>query len=142
MTAVSVTRKPADLSVWYGNDSIYNVIETHGLTHGYSTDYWYTNSITVLSESRINVLGVSVTDDGLGIPDFQNKVSWYKETPTEERTFLICWERELLRQYPWLEDEAVEILRATQYTPYYGWTDGFFILVYDRDVIAEKLKYE
>ncbi len=140
MAVVSVARKPADLSIWYGNDSIYNILETHGLTHGYSTDYWYTNSITVLSESRINVLGVKVTNDGFTIANYQNKGSWYKETPIEEKTFLICWERELLRQYPWLEDDAVEVLRATQYTPHYGCTDGFFILVYDRDVIAEKLQ--
>ena len=142
MTAVSVTRKPADLSIWYGNDAIYNVLETHGLTHGYSTDYWYTNSITVLSESRINVLGVYVTDEGFVIANHQNKGAWYEDAPVDERTFLICSELEFLRQYPWLEDDAVEVLRATQYTPHNGWTDGYFILVYDRDVVAEKLKFE
>ena len=140
MTAVSVTRQPADLSIWYGNDAIYNVLETHGLTHGYSTNYWYTNSITVLSESRINVQDVRFTDDGFEIPNYQNKIAWYEEAPADERTFLICWERELLRQNPWLEEDAVEVLRATQYTPYYGLTEGYFILVYDRDVIAEKLR--
>ena len=142
MTAVSVIRKPADLSVWYGNDTILNVLETHGLTHGYSTNYWYVNSINVLSESRINVLGITVTDDGFEIAGYQSKGTWYKETPTEERTFLICWERELLRQYPWLEDEAVELYRATQYTPAYHQSHGYFILVYDHDIIAEKLQQE
>ena len=144
MTAVSVARKPADLSILYGNDSIYNILETHGLTNGYTTEYCYSINITVLSESRINVLGVKIADDGFRIADFQNKGAWYKETPTEERTFLICWERELMRQYPWLEDEAVEVYRATQ--NYYDsgqlLSHGFFILVYDHDVIAEKMKYE
>ncbi len=140
MTAVSVTRKPADLSIWYGNDAIYNVLETHGLTQGYSTNYWYTNSITVLSDSRINTLGITLTEDGFEIPEHQTKASWYKGPPSEERTFLICWESELLRQYPWLTDEAVEILRATQYTPFLNSTDGWFILVYDHDVIAENLQ--
>ena len=139
MTAVSVMRKPADLSIWYGNDSIYHVLETNGLTHGYSRNYWYTNSITVLSESRINVLGVNVTEDGFEMAVHQNKGAWYKEIPTDEKTFLICKEH-VISQYPWLTDEAVEILRATQYTPFFGTTDGYFILVYDHDVIAEKLQ--
>ncbi len=140
LTAVSVTRKPADLSVWYGDDCIYQILEKNGLKHGYSTDFWYTNSITVLSDSRINVLGITAADDGFKTADFMNKGAWYKETPTDERTFLVCWERELLRLYPWLEDEAVEVLRATQYTPIYDKVDGFFILVYDHDVIAENLQ--
>ena len=139
MTAVSVARQPADLSIWYGNDAIYNILETRGLTHGYSTNYWYTNSITVLSESRINTLGVTVSDGELKIGNYQNKGSWYQEAPIEEKTFLICLERELF-QNPWLENDAVEVLRATQYTPYYDMTEGFFILVYDHDIIAEKLQ--
>ena len=140
MTAVSVVRKPADLSVWYGNGTIYNVLETNGLTHGYSTNFWYVNSITVLSESRINVLPVNITDDGFTIDNALARGAWYREAPTEQRTFLICWERELLRQYPWLEDEAIEVLRATQYTPAYDLTHGYFILVYDHDIIAEYIQ--
>ena len=140
MIAVSVIRKPADLSIWYGNDAIYNVLDTQGLTHGYSTEYWNTNNITVLSEGRINVLGIKITEDGFEIPYYQAKISWYREAPVEEKTFLICWERELLQQYPWLADEAVEILRANQYWNHSDKIDGCFILVYDRDIIAEKLR--
>ena len=140
MTSVSVVRKPANLAVWYGNDSIYNVLETHGLTHGYTTEFLYGNSVTVLSNGEITSRVITVTEDGFKMPSYMNKAAWYEDTPTDERTFLICWERELLRQYPWLEDEAVEVLRATQYTPIYDKTDGFFILVYDRDVIAENLR--
>ena len=141
MTAASVVRQPADLSIWYGNDAIYNILETRGLTHGYSANYWYTNSITVLSESRINTLGVTVSNGELKKGNYQNKGSWYQEAPIEEKTFLICLERELF-QNPWLENDAVEVLRATQYTPYYDMTEGFFILVYDHDVIAEQLEQE
>ena len=139
MTAVSVARQPADLSVWYGNDSIYHVLEESGLTHGYSTHYWFANDITVLSESRIKTLYITVTEDGFEIPDHQTKSAWYKETPTDEKTFLVCQEW-IVYQHPWLEDEAVEVLRSTQYTPHNGETDGFFILVYDHDIIAEKLQ--
>ena len=141
MTAVSVVRKPADLATWYGNDSVYHVLETHGLTHGYSTDYWYANSITVLSESRINVLCVKVTEAGFEIGDFQNKGSWYKETPKDETTFLICPEWEV-NWTPWMKEDivekTVEVLHATQYLPDQPY--GFFILVFDHDIIAEKLQ--
>ncbi len=140
LTAVSVTRKPADLSVWYGDDCIYQILEKNGLTHGYSTDFWYTNSITVLSDSRINVLGITAADDGFKTADFMNKGSWYKETPTEEETFLICYERDFREKFPWLEEDAAEVLYATQYTPRYGFTGSWVILVFDRDVFAEELQ--
>ena len=140
MTAVSVARKPANLDVWYGNDAIYNVLETHGLTHGYCTEYWYTYSITVLSNGEITSRTIKVTDDGFEMPSYVKKDAWYADTPIDQRTFLVCYERELLRQYPWLEDEAVEVYRATQYTPFFDTTDGWFILVYDRDIIAENLR--
>ena len=139
LAAFTVVNSPADLSIWYDDSSIYNILETHGLTHGYSMDYWYTNSITVLSDSRISVLGVDVKDDGFTIADHQNKGSWYKEVPTDGKTFLICKEY-VVDENPWLKDEAVEVLRSTQYTPHNGETDGFYILVYDHDIIAEKLQ--
>ena len=139
MAAVSVTRQPADVSIWYGDGAVYNILETNGLTHGYSTNFWYAGSVTVLSESRINSLGITVTDDGFEIPEHQAKSAWYEGAPSEEKTFLVCLERELF-QHPWLEDDAVEVFRATQYTPVYDMTEGYFILVYDRDVIAEKLQ--
>ena len=135
MTAVSVTRKPADLSFWYGNDAVYNILETRGLTHGYSTNFWYTNSITLLSESRINVLGVDVTEDGFKFSDGK----CHEGVPFEGKTFLVCWERDYFRN-PWLSEDAVEVVRSSQYWSYNGQTDGLFILFYDRDVIAEKLQ--
>ena len=102
-------------------------------------DFWYMNSITVLSESRINVLGVDVTEDGFEIASHQNKGSWYKETPTDEKTFLICKES-VADEHPWLDEGAVEKYYAWQYTPIFQSTDGYFILVYDHDVIVEKLQ--
>ena len=136
LTTVSVTRKPADLSFWYGNDAVYNILETRGLTHGYSTNFWYTNSIILLSESRINVLGVDVTEDGFKFSDGK----WHDEVPFEGETFLVCWERDYFRN-PWLAEDAVEVVRSNQYWSYDGTTDGLFILFYDHDVIAEKLQY-
>ena len=139
MTAVSVARKPADLSGWYGDDAIYNVLEKNGLTQGYSVNEWYVNCITVLSERRITSLGIGLTDGGFEITTNLTRDAWYKDFNPDERTFLIVLERDLF-QNPWLEDEAVEVLRATQYTPYYGLTEGYFILVYDHDVIGEYLR--
>ncbi len=70
---------------------------------------------------------------------YQNKGSWYKETPIDEKTFLIC--RDLVvDKNPWLEEDAVEKYYTWQYIPYYSSTDRWFILVYDHDVIAEKLQ--
>lgn len=141
LAAFTVVNSPADLSIWYDDSSIYNILETHGLTHGYSMDYWYTNSITVLSDSRIRVLGVDMKSTGFTIADHQNKGSWYKEVPTAGKTFLICKEY-VVDENPWLKEEAVEELYSWQHTitPFTDTTEGYYILVYDRDVIAEKLQ--
>ena len=139
MTAVSVPRQPADISFWYGTDTIYRTLQDHGLTHGYSTDFQYTNSITVLSNGEIASRFIVFADDGFEIPPKLVKSEWYGSTASEEKTFLICWEQQFFEN-PWLADDAVEVLRATQYTPIYRNTSGYCILVYDRDVIAEKIK--
>ena len=138
MTAVSVPRQPADISIWYGVDSIYRTLQDHGLTHGYSTDFQYGNSITVLSNGEIASRYIALADEGFEIPPKLTKGEWYEGASSEERTFLICWEQQFFEN-PWLADGVVEILRATQYSPIYRSTGGYCILVYDRDVIAEKL---
>jgi hypothetical protein len=50
LTAFTVTNTPADASVWERPDCIYQTLREHGLTHGYSTDYWYGYSVTVVSK--------------------------------------------------------------------------------------------
>ena len=139
LTGFTVTTKPADLSIWYNDNAIYNILETHGLMHGYSANYWYTNSVTVLSESKINVLGVFVWDDGFAIANHQNRTAWYEEVPTDEKTFLICKEY-VVDEKPWLEEGVVEKYYAWQFTPAFQSTEGYYILVYDHDVIAEDLR--
>ena len=139
LVAFTVINTPADSSGWNRQDGIYRTLQDHGLTQGYSTNFWYGHSITALSSEKIISRVITITDDGFKIPDFQTKSAWYKGFPSDEKTFLICKDS-TLEENPWLEDGAVEKYFAWQYTSLYDRTDGYYILVYDHDVIAEKLQ--
>ena len=139
LTAFTVTNTPSDSSVWERPDCIYQTLREHGLTHGYSTDYWYGYSVTVVSNEEIISRAITIKNDGFKIPDHMTKRTWYTGTPSDEKTFLICKES-VADKNPWLEEDAVEKYYAWQHTPLYDKTDGYYIFVYGHDVIAEKLQ--
>ena len=139
LTAVSVPRQPGNSSVWSRPDCVYQTLLDHGLTQGYSTDFWYGHSVTALSNEEIVSRVITLTKDGFKIPEFQTKSAWYKGYSSDEKTFLICWEYSL-DENPWLEEGAIEKYYAWQYTPAFHRTEGYYILVYDHDVIAEKMQ--
>ena len=139
LTAFTVMNTPGNSSVWDRPDCIYQTLQEHGLTQGYSTDFWFGHSVTALSNEKIISRVINLTDDGFKIPNFQTRSAWYEGFSSNEKTFLICWEHNL-DENPWLEEDAVEKYYGWQYTPSYQRTDGFYILVYDHDVIAEKLQ--
>ena len=139
LTAFTVINTPANTSVWERSDCIYQTLLKHGLTHGYSADYWYGPSVTVLSNETITSRTVGLTNDGFEMPIVLAKRAWYTGYPAGEKIFLICRES-IADEYPWLEEGVVEKYYAWQYSPPYRTTDSWVILVYDHDVIAEDLR--
>ncbi len=139
LSAFTVTNTSPESLVWGRPDCIYQTLLEHGLTQGYSTDFWYGHSVTALSNEKIVSRVITITEDGFKIPDFQTRSVWYEGFSSNEKTFLICWEH-ILNENPWLEEDAVEKYYGWQYTPSYDRTDGYYIFVYDHDIIAEKLQ--
>ena len=139
LAAFTVTNTPPDSLLWNRPDCIYQTLREHGLTQGYTTDFWYGHSVTVLSNEEIISRVITPTKDGIKIGDYQTKSEWYKGYSSDEKTFLICLES-TLADNSWFAEDAVEKYYAWQYTPAYRTTDTWVILVYDHDVIAEKLQ--
>ena len=139
LNAFTVTNTPGNSSVWDRPDCIYQTLLEHGLTHGYSADFWYGHSLTVVSNEEVISREINLTDDGFKMPEHMTKSTWYTGFPDDGETFLICKEY-IVDGNPWLEEDAVEKLYAWQYTPNVHRTEGYYILVYDHDVIAENLQ--
>lgn len=88
MTAVTIGKMPAD----YGQDTDLNAVasylEEQGLTYGYGT-FWNASSVTVLSDSKVTVRSVKLTDSGCAPDLYQTNVTWYTPQEGQETYFLL-----------------------------------------------------
>ncbi len=75
----------------YKNAVLYklaNALEMNGLDYGYAT-FWRANSITVVSDSRVECRGVDVNDNGINPSRYQSLNKWFKDQPDQEKYFLL-----------------------------------------------------
>lgn len=75
----------------YKNAVLYklaNALEMNGLDYGYAT-FWRANSITVISDSRVECRGVQIDDNGMVPGRYQNLNAWFKDQPDQEKYFLL-----------------------------------------------------
>jgi hypothetical protein len=56
--------------------------------YGYAT-FWYSNAATVISDSKVRVRTVEVTDTGVHRRNYQTLKSWYEDQPGQETYFLL-----------------------------------------------------
>ena len=132
--SVTVFHQSISTELWFGQGTILKTLADHSLTYGYNLDYWFTNSITVLTDERIRVREVILHDDDYLTPSYhQSNIHWYEDQPDVDRYFLICQEDEFWR-HPEFAEGAVETYRATQERTFYPGTAGFFIFVYENNI--------
>ena len=135
--SVTVFHQSISTDLWFGQGTILKTLADHSLSYGYNLDYWFTNSITVLTDERIRVREVILRGDDYLIPSYhQSNIHWYEDQPDVDRYFLICQEDEFWR-HPEFADGAVETYRATQDRTFYEGTAGFFIFVYENNIFSD-----
>ena len=130
----TVFRQSISTDLWFGQGTILKTLADHSLTYGYNLDYWFGNSITVLTEERIKVREVILRNDDYLTPSYhQSNIHWYEDQPGVDRYFLVCQEDEFWR-HPEFAEGAIATYRATQERTFYPGTAGFFIFVYDHNI--------
>ena len=135
--SVTVFHQSISTDLWFGQGTILKTLADHSLNYGYNLDYWFTNSITVLTDERIRVREVILRNDDYLIPSFhQSNIHWYEDQPDVDRYFLICQEDEFWR-HPEFAEGAVETYRATQNRTFYEGPAGFFIFVYENNIFSD-----
>ena len=129
----TVFRQPIDADFWTGPKSILRILEEQDLTYGYSLDHWFGNSITVLTDERIQVREVIWEDGQLSPSPLQSNVHWFTDQPGIEKYFLICQEQDYW-QHPSIADGAIAEFRADQERTFRDGKAGFFIFVFDKNL--------
>ncbi len=123
-----------DNSLWYEDGSIMQTLDQNGLTNGYSTDFWFANSITVMTGEKIRVREVTVDEDGYLIQKKnQTDKKWYQEDPNRSKTFLICQEW-FVQDHPEYFEKADEVYRSEFTHPVSKKYLGYYILIYNKDI--------
>ncbi len=131
--AVTVFHQSISTELWFGQGTVLKTLADHSLTYGYNLDYWFANSITVLTDERIRVREVILKDGKLSPSYHQSNIHWYEDQPDVDRYFLVCQEDEYWA-HPEFADGAVETYRATQERTFFKGTAGFFIFVYENNI--------
>ena len=132
---ISLYTMVQDNSLWYGDGSIMQTLVQNDLTYGYSTDFWFANSITIMTGEQVKVREVTTDKNGKLIQKKnQTDINWYKEDPERGKTFLICQEW-FIQNHPEYMENADKIFRSEFIHPVSKKYLGFYILVYDRDIL-------
>ncbi|MCI8668057.1 MAG: hypothetical protein HFI34_00830 [Lachnospiraceae bacterium] len=102
-------------------------LEENDLEYGYAT-FWYANIITMMSDSRVKVRGISLEEDGYRKRLYQTNTNWYEDIDGYDKYFVILSNREMEEYYnqPQYDyEKADEILKCGVYN----------ILIYDYNIM-------
>lgn len=101
------------------------VIENNGLEYGYAT-FWNANIMTLLSDSKVKVRNVIISEEGIIKTTYQSNSNWYENAPEYDRYFVMMTESEYSKYY----DGGSSIEK-----PYYVIAaGGYTILVYNHRI--------
>ncbi len=134
--AFAMVRLRDKSDTWYGEGTLMPLLEETGASYGYCDDFWFSNSITVLSNGRIKLRQVKPRKDGGWEPHrYQSADHWYEPCPGRGKTVLVCRKS---REHLAPKERMVSRYECRQYNFWYKRTDDFVVFVYDGD-FPEKL---
>lgn len=101
-------------------------LESKGLNYGFAT-FWKSQTITVLTDSRVKIANTDMNADGITPCAFQSNINWFLEQEGVDRYFLLADTSEYMTvmdtdDAKYLIEEPVEIIEEL---------DGYVILVYE-----------
>ncbi len=135
--APAVLRISYDDKIWFAEDGLLETLKSHGLNYGYITDYWMSNSITVISDDAVRSRYVGWDEGRPYLNPFNSDITWYDDQPGQEKYFLA------VRDYEYdpaaaLSQEASETYTCVQENTRHGVTENYVIMVLDRNIMKEE----
>lgn len=88
VSALQIAKMPAN----YGRDNdlhrIADELEKRGLTYGYA-DFWKAQAVTVLSDSKVKVRNIRISDGKISKYTYQSEYTWFDDQPDTEKYFIL-----------------------------------------------------
>ena len=125
---------PIDTSQWTGEGTLLQVLSNHNLTYGYTTNFWYGSAITVLSDEQVKSRTVNIRNGELVPYSYNHNKHWFEDQPGQDKYFLAIPENEL-DENPQFNKGVIETYRATQKGDEIYSDVGYYILVYDHNIL-------
>ena len=132
LSSAQVFALPCEPETWHGRKTLLSVLEALGIRDGYSSDYWYANVVTAVSNDRFRIREVRFDESrGEWAPRLFNSDSrWYDPDPERKRTVFVCHPREASK-VP--KEGLVAHYRCHQKTGRLGRAENLVVFVYDGD---------
>ena len=134
---LSVLRIPYDDKIWFAEDGLLGTLKAHGLNYGYITDYWMSNSITVISDDTVRSRAVAWDEGRPYLYLFNSDITWYDDQPGQEKYFLVLRDSEYDPASA-LAKEASETYTCFQENTRNNVDENYVILVFDRNIMKEE----
>ncbi len=134
---IAVPLYSRDTQCWYGPNTLIDVLDSHDLTYGYSTDFWFTNSITAITDNDIQISKVKLESGELYKNLLQTSVRWFDDRPGQSEYFLIISKEEAAAN-PHIIADATALYESTQYDTRQRVWKEFVIAVFDHNIMNGK----
>ncbi len=132
----AVLRIPYDEKIWFAEDGLLETLKAHDLNYGYITDYWMSNSITVISDDTVRSRYVAWDEGRPYLNPFNSDISWYDDQPDQEKYFLGVREIEY-DPGSMLAKEAAETYTCSQENTRHGINETYVIMVFNRNIMKD-----
>ena len=128
-----IKKMPAD----YGKENTLHLLtaalEERGLEYGYAT-FWYSQAITLLSDSQVKVRETLVKNTGVITDYYQSSRLWYEDQEGVDEYFILLTQKEyatVINSAYWKEITRDHL--TEQFQP----LNNFYVFVFDSNVILK-----
>lgn len=121
-----------DPKIWFDEEGLIETLKAHDLNYGYSTSYWFGNSVTLLTDSKIQSRTVEWNSGRPRLPQYNINcdLEWYDDQAGQEKYFLILDDEQFSLGSDFI-DGAFEVYSCSQKDARNLSRKYLHILVYD-----------
>lgn len=128
-----------DETVWFDENGLLETLRKNNLTYGYTSNYWFGHSLTVLSDNEIKSRKIewNGTKPILPLYSTNRDIDWYDDQPNQSEYFLILNEKEYNEDLDFIK-EAQKTFKCYQYDHRNLEGGNYYVLIYDYNIMKSE----